>query len=138
MKPAALFVALTLVAVLLPAQNVCPCVPVTHLWTVESCDSWNCAASAAIMANGDPNVLTMPAPGNDGHWLVLKRVNSGSYIAPPDAPYLLESFDSVDGAMARFTAAGDHAPMILSVPDGKFVVVTSRLAVPKHRAAAKP
>jgi len=135
MKPAALFVVLTLAGTLLSAQNVCPCVPISHTWTVETCDSWNCAAAAAIVANGDPNVLTMPAPGNDGHWLVLKRVNSGSYIAPPDAPYLLESFDSVDGAVARFSAMGDHAPMILSVPDGKFVVVTSRQAVAKRRAA---
>ncbi|HEV2722524.1 MAG TPA: hypothetical protein VG323_21055, partial [Thermoanaerobaculia bacterium] len=78
-------------------------------------------ASAMIMADGDPHVLAMPAPANDGRWLIVRRVNTGSYVPPADAPFLLESFDGVDGASARFTSIpSDRGPMILSVPDGKF------------------
>lgn len=136
MKPAALFVMLTFVGGLASAQNACPCVPVTQLWTVETCDSWNCAASMVIMANGNPHVLTVPAPSNDGRWLVLKRINTGSYIPPADAPFILETFEGVDGASARFAAIGDdHGRMILSVPDGKFVVVISREPLTKQGAA---
>jgi hypothetical protein len=140
MKPVALFVIIvTFLGRLAAAQNACPCVPVTQVWTVETCGNWNCAASAVIMANGDPHILTLPAPSNDGRWLVLKRVNTGSYVAPADGPFALESFDGFDGASARFTAvASTYVPMIMSVPDGKFVVVMSREPLTKHRAAAKP
>lgn len=118
------------------AQQACPCVPIAKVWTVETCDTWNCAAAATILAGGDPYVLSMPAPTADGRWLVVKRVNAGSYIATPDAPFVLETFDGPDGASARFLSmAGDHAPMILSVPDGKFVVIMARDAVAKKRAA---
>jgi hypothetical protein len=133
-----LFSLLTLAAVSISADELCPCVPISHLWVVEACDTWNCAASAAIMANGDPNVLTVPAPTNDGRWLVVKRVATGSYTPNPDAPFVLESFDGVAGASARYAAvAGDHAPMILSVPDGKFLVIMRSDVAQKKRAAAK-
>jgi len=120
------------------AQQLCPCVPLSHEWVVETCDTWNCAASAAIVANGDPNVLTMPASTADGRWLVIKRVTSGSYIAPADAPFVVESFEGADGATARFAAMPDHAPTLLSTPDGKFLVIMLKNSSPKRRAAAKP
>src|SRR6266498_3092183 len=118
-------------AVLLPigtayAQQVCPCVPISHVLSVETFETWNCAASAMIIASGSPYVVTMPAPSNDGRWLVVRRVNAGSYIPAPDAPYLIETFDGADGAMARFmSVASDRFSTFLAVADGKFVVVIS-------------
>jgi hypothetical protein len=137
MKEVLVTVSLLLVAAVPAfAQQACPCVPIAKMWTVETCETWNCAAAATIMSNGDPYVLSMPAPTADGRWLVVKRVNAGSYIAAPDAPFVLETFDGADGASARFLSmAGDHAPMILSVPDGRFVVIMARDAVAKKRAA---
>ena len=136
MKPVFFAVIATMCAGTIGAQQqVCPCVPLSHLWTVDTCPTWNCAASAMITANGDPFVLSMPAPSNDGRWLVLRRIAAGSYIAPADAPFLLESFEGADGATARYMAIGsDHVPMMMSVPDGKFVVVMAREAQPRRRA----
>lgn len=135
MKMTVFAVALFFVAGVAAAQQVCPCVPLAQLWAVETCETWNCAASATIMANGDPYVLTLPAPTADGRWLVVKRVVAGSYTASPDAPFILETFDGADGASARFVSvAVDHAPIILSVPDGKFVVIMTREAIAKKRA----
>src|SRR5689334_16369728 len=96
MKQTLLAVALLFAAVTVPAQQVCPCVPIAKIWVVDTCASWNCAASATILANGDPYVLSMPAPTADGRWLIVKRVEAGSYIASPDAPFLLETFDGAD------------------------------------------
>jgi len=123
-----------------PAQQACPCVPLSHVWTVEVCEKWNCAASAAIMANGDPYVLALPAGTNDGRWLILKRITAGAAFVPsPDGPFAVESFDGVDAAVARFSSlTGDRVPMMLSVPDGKFVVIMLREpAAMKRRAAGK-
>ncbi|MEA2336094.1 MAG: hypothetical protein QOE82_101 [Thermoanaerobaculia bacterium] len=135
MKRAILFVACALFTQVLQAQEMCPCVPITQMWVVEAADTWNKAASAMVMANGDPYVVTLPAATGDGRWIVLKRVNAGAYVAPPDAPFLMETFDGVSAASARFTAtSSDHAPMMLTLPDGKVVLVTSREAVAKKRA----
>jgi hypothetical protein len=139
MKPLFFTVLATLIAGAADAQQACPCIPISHVWSVETCQTWNCAASAMIVANGDPYVMSMPAPSDDGRWLVVKRVNAGSYIASPDAPFVLEMFDGADGASARFmSVAADHRPMLLSVPDGKFVVVMSREALPKRKSARQP
>lgn len=119
------------------AQEVCPCVPVPHVWSVETCETWNCAAAAMIAASGDRYVLSMPAPSDDARWLIIRRVNAGSYIVSPDAPFVAETFDGVDGASSRFLSISDRTPMLLSVPDGKFVVVMSREPQLKRRAVSR-
>lgn len=134
----AIFLLVLLVAGMVSAEEVCPCVPIAHVWTVETCSSWNCAVSASLLAEGDPYVVAVPAPTRDGRWLVVKRVNAGGYVAAPDAPFVAETFDEVAGASARFQSlAADHAPVMLSVADGKFVVVMSREALPKRRAVKR-
>ena len=137
MKPTVLAIALTFFAVRITAQQACPCVPLAHLWVVEECATWNCAMSASILANGDPYVLSLPAGTNDGRWLVVKRVVGGSYTVAPDAPFMLESFDGAAAAMARFSAAADHAPIVLSAPDGKFLVIMSRESASGKKRAAR-
>jgi hypothetical protein len=127
---------LTLSAGVTSGQQVCPCVPIAHEWVVEACETWNCAASAAILANGDPHVLALPAATGDGRWLVVKRVTSGTYTPPADAPFATETFDGVDGATARFASvAADRAPILLTAPDGKFLVIMLKNPIQRKRAA---
>ena len=116
------------------AQQVCPCVPLSHEWIVTACETWNCAASAVIMANGSADVLTMPSGSDDLKWVVLRRVVVGSAIEPADAPFKLESFTTLAEATARFAAIdGGLSPFLLTAPDGKVVIVMRSTA--RRRAA---
>lgn len=138
MKRALFVIVVTLFGGASFGQSLCPCVPISHEWIVESCDTWNCAASALVLANGDPHVMIVPAATGDGRWLVVRQIAAGQYAPPADAPFIVETFDGVDGASARFVSvAGDHAPVMLSVPDGKFLVITLRNPGQKRRAATK-
>src|SRR5512142_3047210 len=95
------------------AQNVCPCVPITQLWIVKECATWNCAASALVIANGDKCTMTMPTDSDDYPWLVIQRVNSGTQVANPDAPFTIETFEGMSDASARFAAiTSDFHPMM--------------------------
>lgn len=118
-------------------DNVCPCVPLSHEWVATACETWNCAQSAMILANGDPYVVSIPTANTNWKWIVLRRVVSGSYIAAPDAPFAAEQFDGMSDAVARFSAI-DHEslPMMMSMTDGKLVVV-SMTAAGRRRAAAR-
>ena len=138
MNPVLVALLAAFVVVAAGAQEVCPCVPVPHVWSVETCETWNCAAAAMIAASGDRYVLSMPAPSNDARWLIIKRVKAGSYTVSPDAPFVAETFDGVDGASSRYVSlVSDRTPMLLSVPDGKFVVVMSREPEMKRRAVGR-
>ena len=138
MKSVVIAVLAALLAVRAGAQEVCPCVPIPQVWSVETCDTWTCASSAMIAAAGDRYVLSMPAPSNDARWLIIRRVAAGSYTESPDAPFILESFDGVAVASSRFDSVPrDRTPMLLSVPDGKFIVVMSREAQPRRRAVGR-
>jgi hypothetical protein len=118
------------------AQQACPCVPISHLWIVDGCDSWNCAAAATIMANGDKYVVALPTNADDYKWVVVRRVAAGSATVSPDAPFLVEAFDGASDAMARYGAINhDLQPMMLTGPDGKFLVVSRNAAAPKRQRA---
>ena len=99
--------------------------PIRYTWIASSCTTWNCAAAALVMANGDKHLIVLPT-GNEAHpWLILKRVEEGSIYIPDDEPYTCEIFENVAEAGARFSAMdGCHGPMILNVPDGKAVVLS--------------
>jgi hypothetical protein len=115
-------------------QELCPCVPLTYQWIVTPCDTWNCAAAATVLANGDKYVIAVPTASNDFKWVVVKRVVAGSAIVSPNDPFKLASFDRMGEAMTQFdTIEGALQPMILTVPDGKFLVIT-RFEPEKRRA----
>jgi hypothetical protein len=121
------------------AQSACPCVPITHLWIVDACESWNCAAAATIMSNGDKYLLTLPTNSDDFKWAVVRRVAAGSAAVSPDAPFRVEAFDSASDATARFEGLGhDFEPIMLSAPDGKFLVLARSTAASARKRAAKP
>jgi len=66
--------------------------------------------------------------------IVLHRVSSGSGITL-DPTFTIESFDGWSDASARFSAIDSSLkPMILSAPDGKFLVVSRNMPEPRRRA----
>jgi len=124
---------------LLSQQQVCPCVPLSYQWIVTSCETWNCAASALVMANGDKYVLAMPTGSDDFKWVVVRRIVAGSATISPDAPFKLDSFDGMAEASSRFDGVShDLQPMMLSAPDGKFLIITRAAPEkPKQRAVSR-
>ena len=119
------------------AQQICPCVPVSHQWVADACDTWNCAAAATVMANGDKYVLALPSNSDDFKWVVLRRIVTGSAILPADAPFRITMFDGAPEAMANFGSIDhDFEPMVLSAPDGKFLVIARSTAASTRKRAA--
>ena len=136
MRPRRLLLLLAVVLIALPgqAQQLCPCVPISHEWIVTACETWNCAASAAILSNGSPDVLTMPSGSDDFKWIVLRRIVTGSATTPADAPFKVESFPTLSEATSRFAGIEDGLKaMLLTAPDGNVVIVMRSSA--RRRAA---
>ena len=127
----AVVAALTLFAASSGAQEVCPCVPLTHVWIAEACDSWNCAASAVVLAEGK-GVVPLPTASSDFPWVVLRRVTSGSVTSSPNT-FKVDGFDSLNDGVNRYYAT-DHLlqPMLVTAPDGKILVI-ARLEPEKPR-----
>ena len=123
MKRTMLAAALTLfAAVAVQAQTE---KPIRWTWIATSCENWNCAAAALVLANGDKQVIALPTGNDDRPWLILKRVEEGAIYIPDDEPYGCEVFANVTDAGSRFTAMdGCHGPMMMNVPDGRAVVVS--------------
>jgi hypothetical protein len=114
---------ITLTSTAIAAQEVTK--PIRYTWIPSSCDTWNCAAAALVMANGAPNVIVLPTGQEDHPWLVLRRVEEGSIFVPDDEPYTCDLFDSVINAGTAFTTMdGCHSPLMLTVPDGRTVIAS--------------
>lgn len=137
MRRLPLAVALVIVATTAAAQQATN--PIRYTWIVSSCEQWNCAAAALVMANGEPNVITLPTGRQDRPWLILRRVEEGSVFVPEDEPFVCDVFDSVTDAMTRFSTMDScHGPIILNVPDGRAVIASLSQcgASPRRRAAS--
>lgn len=132
-----LFAVILAVALPVAAQDVCPCVPTTHLWVIKSCDTWDCAASAFILSNGSGNTLVVPTASTDARWAVLELVPAGT--ATSSDPILhVDSYDGWTNASLRFeTIDGNLKPMIVSAPDGRFLIVSRNAPEPRRRAVAR-
>jgi hypothetical protein len=113
-------------------------VPVSYQWSVTPCETWSCAYSALTYAGGDPYVMAVPTNSTRYAWVVLRRLEAGSYYVPPDAPFQLEAFDGMDACAARFGAIdGTYAPLVITTPDRmKLVVYLSRAEAPARTRAA--
>ena len=121
------------------AQNLCPCVPITHQWTVTTCDSWNCASSALVLANGDPGTFAVPVGIDDSRWLVVRRISSGTGTLPKtDDPFQIEAFDGMTDASSRFLAmVPETRPMLMTSPDGHVLLISLKVPEPRRRPAGK-
>ena len=99
--------------------------PIRWTWIVTSCETWNCAAAALVLANGDKHTIVLPTGNEARPWLILKRVEEGSVYIPEGEPYGCEVLPNVAAAGARFAAMSEcHGPLMLNVPDGRAVVVS--------------
>ena len=99
--------------------------PIRYTWIVSSCENWNCAAAALIMANGEPNLIVLPTSVEEYPWLVLRRVEEGSLFIPETESFGCQVFDHVEEATTHFTAMdGCRRPLALTVPDGRSVVIS--------------
>jgi len=134
------FTAVILVLMITPAlgdvsPNACPCVPITHLWLVKTCPDWTCASTELAVANGDPQVIAVPVGLNDGRWLIIRRFVAGGAIDSEET-FRLEQFEGMAGAVQRYNGYGaDYRPMLMTAPDGQFLVIALRQPEPRRRAA---
>jgi len=134
----ALIAAAAVIGVPAAAQNVCPCVPLTHQWTVTTCDAWNCASSALVLANGDTGTFAVPIGIDDSRWLVIRRVTAGTATPPADDPFQIEAFDGMTAAASRFLAmVPELRPMLMTSPDGHVLLISLRAPEPRRRPAGK-
>jgi hypothetical protein len=118
-----------------PVLADCPCVPITHLWVVKTCADWTCASTELAVANGDPQVIAVPVGMNDSRWLIVRRFAAGAAIDSGD-PFHVDQFDGMSDAVQRFSSFNaDHKPMMMTAPDGQFLVMALRQAEPRRRAA---
>jgi hypothetical protein len=110
---------------LTPAAHAELTKPIRYTWVVTSCETWNAAASALVLANGNPNVLVMPTGDSTRPWVILKLVEEGAVYDPEDEPYSCEVSATVAAASGRYAIVDScHNPMLLSMPDGRAVVVS--------------
>jgi hypothetical protein len=99
--------------------------PIRWTWIVSSCNTWNCAAAALVMANGKPDVIALPTGREDKPWLVLRRVEEGSIFIPDDEPFTCDVFSTLNDANSAFQAMDScHGPIVLTVPDGRSVIAS--------------
>ena len=82
------------------AQQLCPCFPHENIWTVKTCDGFQCASTMLTAANGDPLTFVMPVSLDDQRWIVMRRVVGGTYTDDGSDPYQLEQFDGISVATA--------------------------------------
>lgn len=120
------------------AQQTCPCVPIAREWIVSACESWNCAAAAMVMANGNPDVLSLPSGSDDFKWVVIRAVPVGSAIAAPDEPFKVETFSDLTTAMDHFQSINpDYRPFLFTLPDGHVLVVLRSTPHPRRHVAGR-
>ncbi len=121
-----------------PLSAECPCIPLTHLWVVKTCDDWSCASIELMHAAGDPQVIAVPVGLYDSHWLVLRRMATGSAIDVGNDPFELRQFDGMDGAMTHFaTLPRERMPMMFTAPDGLILVISLKQGEPRRRSTAR-
>jgi hypothetical protein len=108
-------------------------VPSESTWFADGCETWNCAAAALVLANGDGTVVVLPAPDARFKWLVLRRIPSGAVNVPPESPFQVDVVpDFTQGASMLSSMQIRQAPMIITLGD-TILLVTTR--VPRERAA---
>jgi hypothetical protein len=99
--------------------------PIRYTWIVSSCEKWNCAAAALVMADGEPNVIVIPTGSEERPWLILRRVEEGSVFVPEDEPYTCDVFETVAVAGSTYSSMDTcRSPLMLTVPDGRTIIAS--------------
>jgi hypothetical protein len=111
--------------------------PIRYTWIATSCEQWNCAAAALVLANGEPSVIVLPTKDADHPWIVLRRVVEGSVFIPEDEPFGCDLYDGMTDATSHFMALDDcRAGLILNLPDGRAAVASLHSCDKKARRRA--
>jgi hypothetical protein len=133
--PAAL--ALLLTTSLLAANGPKTSMPVTYTWIVTGCTDWNTASAALMLSNGDGSVVALPTREPNYPWVLLKHIATGSVYIPEDEPFTINSFKTLDEALAEFNAIESlRSPLVMTASDGAALVVALKSNVPRRRAVA--
>ena len=120
------------------ADPVCPCIPTSYEWIVTPCETWKCAASALVIAGGDPYVISAPTNVAQYPWVVMRRIVAGAVKVPDDAPFLLEKFDSVTPAASRYLSIDTaHVPLMMTTTDGTSLLVYLRKPEARRRSVGR-
>jgi hypothetical protein len=100
--------------------------PIRYTWLATVCASWNCAAAALILADGNRHVIVLPTRDEEHPWVVLRRFEEGSIFIPDSEPYTCEVLNTVHEAASRVSVLEDSGcrPLILNVPDDRTVVIS--------------
>lgn len=132
-----LLIAITVALLAAPVSADCPCIPLTHLWTVKTCTDWNCASTELAVAHGDPQVIAVPVGMADGRWLVLRRFVAGSAFQDQNDPFRLNQFGSVSSAVDHYTGiSSEMRPQLMTAPDGQILVIALKereQSIGRHR-----
>lgn len=119
-----LLIAATAVLLAAPVSADCPCIPLTHLWTVKTCADWNCANTELVVAHGDPQVIAVPVGMSDGRWLVVRRFIAGAAVQDQNDAFQLNQFGSMSSAVDHYMAMStDMRPQLMTAPDGQILVI---------------
>jgi hypothetical protein len=111
--------------------------PIRYTWIATSCEQWNCAAAALVLANGEPSVIVLPTKDTDHPWIVLRRVQEGSVFIPEDEPFGCDLYEGMSDATSHFMALDDcRAGLILNLPDGRAAVASLHNCDKKARRRA--
>ena len=123
-KTALLAIVMCVTTVALADTDPCPCIVLGYTWMATPCETWNCAASALVLANGDAHTMVLPMTDDHVKWVVLRRVVSGSATVSPDNPLLIERFGNMLDGSVRFSAL-DHnsSPLLVTATGGNVLVV---------------
>ncbi len=112
--------------------------PIRYTWIVTACETWNCAAAALVMANGDQHVIVLPTGRDEHPWLTLRRVEEGALSVPETEPFGCEVFEAFEVATTRFHSLDRClAPIVLTVPDGRTVVLSLKKCDMARRRAVR-
>jgi len=127
-----------LLALLLLATPIyadpCPCIPRENLWIVRTCDTFDCAMTSLTTGGGSPLTFVMPLGLEDPRWAVVQRVVGGAYVDDGSDPYRIESYTLMSDAATRLQAlTADYHPLIITAPDGAFLILSLRHPTPPRR-----
>jgi hypothetical protein len=124
---------LLLIAQSLLADENLRSVPIGSTWFADGCESWNCAAAAMVLANGDGSVVALPSQDAKFKWVVLRRIPAGAVYVTQENPFQVDVVPSyVQGASLLATMDIRQSPMILTVGQ---TILFIRTRVPRERAA---
>ncbi len=122
-----------------PIYADCPCIPRENIWVVKTCGTFDCAVTSLTTGGGGPLTFVLPLGLEDPRWAVVQRVVGGSYVEDGTDPYRVETFKLMSDASDRINAiTADYHPLIVTAPDGAFLILSLRTPIQPRRHVTAP